>query len=303
MAGITALSTLTYAALPPSIALEHVQARGFRAVELAHDGASCQHLPPGSAATEAMRAMLRVVFLQPIALDYRGGGRGLDSSSRSGPAGAPLAPHRLHRADEAERYADQIRRVIVQCRSLGIVKLNVDPGDPSEEADWREQSAAAARVISELAEYGISNGVRLTVEAPHRASLLDSVERTAEFFSYVSSDHLGITTSASDWGALKYDLGEFWHAVGPRLWHVHLDAWAGDGAATTGAQPGTPTDRSAPEIGRFGEWLDRHGYRGNVTVALEDAGTSLDETERNVDRVLRELAQSGWQLPGTVRVG
>jgi len=274
MPRITALSTLGFADYPLSFALEQIQARGFRAVELVQDGSRCRHFKPGVGATEAMRVMLRATFLQPVALDC------------------------------AESDLNRLRAVIKQCRSLGIVKLNVVPAASGENARRDAEINTAATVLSDLAEFSLDNGVRLTVDAPSRTGLLDTVERAEQFYSRVASEYLGITIDTRHLSALN-DLEELWRIAGPRIWHVRLDGRTIAGAATSAtshprADPATPED--VLPLDELAALLDRRGYRGNVTVSLGPAGKSVQESGNEIDAALRRLASSGWQLPNTVQV-
>ena len=294
MPRITALSTLTYPDYGAGLALERIAARGFRAVDIAHMGAYCQHFPLGAADTEGLRGLLRTVGLQPIALNYYGGG--IDAGDPAAPR-----PHRLHHPEEAADYGATMRRAILQCRSLGIPLMMAVPGRRSEAADRAEEVAAAAAAISALADDAYANGLRLTVEAPHCYSLLHTVERLAEFFALVTSPHLGVTVDSSHWGVLRYDLEELWTALGPRIWHIHLRDGAGPDTADFRQQLELTPGAGAVDFRRFGEWLDGHGYRGNVTMELEYRGRPLDAIEGEIDRALAHLAGTGWTLPRGVR--
>jgi sugar phosphate isomerase/epimerase len=294
MPRIAALSTLTYPDYGAGLALERIAARSFRAVDLAHMGAYCRHFPLGAADTEGLRGLLRTVGLQPIALNYYGGG--VEGAEPAAPR-----PHRLHQPDEADAYRAFMHQAILQCRSLGIPLLMAVPGRRSEAADRAEEVAAAAAAISDLADDAYANGLRLTVEAPHCYSLLHSVERLAEFFALVTSPHVGVTVDCSHWGVLRYDLEELWAAVGPRIWHIHLRDGAGEDTADFRQQLELTPGAGDVDFRRFGEWLDGHGYRGNVTIELEYRGLPLDAIEEEIDRALAHLASTGWTLPAGVR--
>ncbi|MGI8424085.1 MAG: sugar phosphate isomerase/epimerase family protein [Chloroflexota bacterium] len=255
MPRITALSTVAFAGFPLSLALEQIQARGFRAVELVEDGERCRHFEPGVGATDAMRSLLRATFLQPIALDY------------------------------SDTDIGRIRAVILQCRSLGIVKLNVVPTASGQPAKRGEEIGAAAKSLSDLADYALDNGSRLTVDAPHSTGVLDTAERVGQFFSHVTSAHLGITVDTRHGSTLK-EFENLWATAGPRIWHVRLDGHS----------------IAALPLGQFAALLDRHAYRANVTVALRRAGRSLSEIGNEIDASLRRLAAAGWQLPKTVQM-
>jgi sugar phosphate isomerase/epimerase len=294
MARITALSTLTYTDYPLGSALTRIAARGFRTVDIAHMGWYCQHFPLGDAETEGLRGLLRTVGLQPIALNYYGGGR--DPDERAVPR-----MHRLHDSSEAAQYSALMRQVILQCRSLGIPILMAVPGRRSESPDWREEIAAAAATISALADVAFANGLRLTVEAPHCYNLLPSVEDVTQFFACTTSPHVGLTVDSSHWGVLRYDLDALWDAAGPRIWHIHLRDGAGTDTADFRQQLELTPGAGAVDFRRFGAWLDRHGYRGNVTVELEYRGRTEDEIEREIDRAFAHLAGAGWSFPPGVR--
>ena len=296
MARITALSTLTYTDLPLGRALTHIAARGFRTVDIAHMGWYCQHFPLGDAETEGLRGLLRTIGLQPIALNYFGGGR--DPDERAAPR-----MHRLHDPGEAAQYDALMRQVILQCRSLGIPLLMAVPGRRSESPDWHEEVAAAAAMISALADVAYANGLRLTVEAPHCYNLLPSVEHVAEFFAHTTSPHVGLTVDSSHWGVLRYDLDALWDAAGSRIWHIHLRDSAGPDTADFRQQLELTPGAGAVDFRRFGAWLDRHDYRGNVTVELEYRGRTEDEIEPEIDRAFAHLAGAGWSFPPGVRVG
>jgi sugar phosphate isomerase/epimerase len=297
VAKITALSTLTYPDQHLGDALGRIKARGFRAVDIAHMGYYCRHFPLGAAETEGIRGMLRTLALQPIALNFYGGER---DPNRPAPPRPPRAPHKLNVPGEAEHYTATMQRAILQCRSLGIPLLMAVPGRRSEEPDRREEVEAAARVISALGDEAYRNGLRLTVEAPHCYSLLNTPERTAEFFALLTSSHVGATVDSSHWGVLRYDLEGLWAAIGPRIWHVHLRDSAGTDTADFRQQLELTPGRGEVDFARLAAWLDRHRYRGNVTLELEYVGRPLDEIEAGIDFALRHLAARGWELPAGV---
>jgi len=271
MPRITALSTLAFADYPLSVALEQIQALGFRAVELVDAGSRCQHFEPGVGATEAMRVMLRATFLQPVALDC------------------------------AESDLNRLRAVIKQCRSLGIVKLNVVPAASGENARRDAEIDTAATVLSDLAEFSLDNGVRLTVDAPSRTGLLDTVKRAGQFFAGVTSEYLGITFDTRH-VRTPNEMEELWRIAGPRIWHVRLDGRTIAGAATSTPRESFASQGGVLPLDELAALLDRHGYRGNVTVSLRPAGKSVQESGNEIDAALRRLASSGWQLPNTVQV-
>lgn len=299
MAAVTALSTLTYPDVRLAVALEHIRARGFRTVDIAHMGWYCQHFPLGLADAEAIRAMLRVFDLQPIALNFYAGER---DANRPHPPRPPRAPHKLNQPEEAAHFVGVMRQAILQCRALGIPLLMAVPGRRSEAPDRRAEIEAAARIISQLGDEAAANGVRLTVEAPHCFSLLHTVERVAEFFALVTSPAVGVTVDSSHWAVLRYDLEALWSAAGGRVWHVHLRDGAGDDTADFRQQLELTPGRGAADFRRFGAWLDEHGYRGNVTAELEYVGRPLDEIEAEVDAAIAHLAACGWHVPPGVRV-
>lgn len=268
---ITALSTLAFAGYPLSFALEQIQARGFRAVELVDDGSRCRHFEPGVGATEAMRVMLRATFLQPVALDY------------------------------VESDLDRLRAVIKQCRSLGIVKLNVVPAASDEKAPRDAEINTAATILSDLAVFSLDNGVRLTVDAPSRTGLLDTVERAGQFFARVTSEYLGITIDTRH-GSTLQELEALWRIAGARIWHVRLDGRTMAGGATSTPREDRATRGASLPLAQCAALLDRHGYRGNVTVSLRLNGKSVPEIGNEIEAALRRLAASGWQLPKTVHV-
>jgi sugar phosphate isomerase/epimerase len=299
MAKVTALSTLTYADYPLGVALERIRARGFRTVDVAHMGYYCQHFPLGAAETEGLRGLLRAVFLQPIALNFYAGER---DPNRPNPPRPPRAPHKLNLPDEAEHYVGTLRQVIRQCRSLGIPLLMVHPGRRSEEPDRRAEVEAAARIISALGDEAFANGLRLTLEVPHCFSLLNNLDRVEEMFGLLTSSHVGAAVDTSHWAVLGYDLDDLWRIVGARLWHVHLRDGAGPDTADFRQQLELTPGRGAADFRRFGAWLDRHGFRGNVTAELEYVGRSLDAIEGEIDFAFRHLARCGWEFQPTVRV-
>jgi sugar phosphate isomerase/epimerase len=295
MPQITALSTLTYPDLTRAEALARIGARGFRAVDLAHMSVYCRHFALGEAATAEIRGLLARNGLRPVALNYYGGE--VDPLN-------PAAPrtHRLHLPDEAARYRTMMRRVIEQCRALGIPLLMAVPGRRTAGPERRQELEADAAIISALADEAHAAGLRLTVEAPHCFNLLHSVERVAEFFALVTSSHLGVTVDCSHWGVLRYDLEALWDAVGPRIWHVHLRDGAGPDTDDFRQQLELTPGTGDVDFTRFGAWLDNHDYRGGATMELEYRGRAAAEIDREVDRAIAHLAATGWTLPDGVAV-
>jgi protein FrlC len=248
----------------------------------------------GAAETEAIRGLLRTLFLQPIALNFYGGERDANRPLQPRP---PRAPHKLNLPDEADHYVATMRQAIRQCRSLGIPLMIVHPGRRSEEPDRRDEVEAAAQIISTLGDEAFANGVRLTLEVPHCFSLLNNLERVAEMFARITSPYVGATVDTSHWGVLGYDLEDLWEVIGPRIWHIHLRDSAGPDTADFHQQLELTPGQGTVDFRRIGTWLDWHGYQGNVTAELEYVGRTLDDIEREVAAGFSHLVSCGWTFP------
>jgi sugar phosphate isomerase/epimerase len=61
--------------------------------------------------------------------------------------------------------------------------------------------------------------------------------------------------------------------------------------------------KGSVDFGRYAEWLDSHGYIGNVTIETEYVGKTIEQIEPELDFAFKHLAANGWQFPKGVAVG
>ena len=85
--------------------------------------------------------------------------------------------------------------------------------------------------------------------------------------------------------------------LGERLWHVHLRDAAGRDTAAGNYQLEKTPGRGEVDFAALGEALDKHGYRGEVTLETEYRNYgSPDEVDEENLFALDHLRRVGWGI-------
>ncbi|MBI2195102.1 MAG: sugar phosphate isomerase/epimerase [Planctomycetes bacterium] len=283
MPKVTSISSLGWAHYTLYEALPRMYRRGFQRVELASFESYCFHFNTGSPTPAELRSMLQAMGLSPVCLNFSRG------------------RFEAWRREEIDHFVEEWTRKLPHLREVGIPMISMPFGERNDRADQELQLANAVEAFDRVGEIAASMGIRTVIEVPHLYTIMPRTEPVLSVFQRLSSRNVGALVDSSHWGIIGYDADAFFDALGGRLWHVHLrDSKGPDTADRKQALELTP-GKGTVDFRRFGQALDRAGYRGDVSIEFEYRDMTLEEIEREYDEGFRHLAAVGWEFPSSVR--
>ena len=316
MPRVTACSTLTFALSSLQTALEHIARYGFDRVEIADMLTHTKHFSAHSSRTVdpvADRELLKRNGLTAIAANcalvtiYQ---EGLGYEKVAAPrqsaaeredvrkAKENVVFYKLHEPRQAEAYKARALAHLDNLSIVGVPMVCLNVGRRAQMKDPDGELQAAATVIDEVAEDARRRGIRVVLEMPHVWQLYYDVHRSRQMLSLVKSDNVGVVLDATHWHTSGYDLDDYVSFLGNRLWNVHLRDAAGkdspEGDFLLEATPG----KGEVDFGLLGRTLDKHDYRGNVTLETEYKNYR-EEAEVDAENAfaLAHLESVGWEVP------
>jgi sugar phosphate isomerase/epimerase len=316
MPRVTACSTLTFALSSLQTALEHIARYGFDRVEIADMLTHTKHFSAHSSRTVdpvAVRELLKRNGLAAIAANcalvtiYQ---EGLGYEKVAAPrqsaaeredvreAKENIVFYKLHEPRQAEAYKAQARVHLDNLSVVGVPMVCLNVGRRAQMQDPDGELQAAAAVIDEVAEHARRRGIRVVLEMPHVWQLYYDVDRSRQMLSLVKSDNVGVVLDATHWHTSGYDVDEYVSFLGDRLWNVHLrDAAGKDSPGGDFLLEATP-GKGEVDFGLLGRTLDKHDYRGNVTLETEYKNYR-EESEVDAENAsaLAHLESVGWEVP------
>lgn len=295
MAAVTTMSSIAYAHYTLYEALPRIARRGFKQIEIGSFGDYCYHFNYGSPTAPQLKGMLADHGLEPIALNW--------------------SPALTHDNDPSagRKWLDAYKRKMNDALEVGIPMMLMHFGGINDRNDQEAQHKTVARAYRDLAEHALSCQMKMLLELPHLHLIHHTVPSVQRLLADLDLPNVGILLDASHWGVIGYDLDEYLHLLGDRLWHIHLRD------ASPHADP--ERDRKfvrppllgtrpfnltlTPGMGKvdfahLNRALDRIGYQGDVTTEFEYFDMTLDEIERQYDAGLAHLRVCGWELPAAV---
>ena len=283
MARITAISSLGWSHYTLYEALPRMACRGFKRVEIASFGSYCFHFHFGSPTPSELKRMLDDLGLTPVCLNYFN------------------AFHHAWIAEEIGEFVDEWTRKLAQLGQVGIPMMAMHFGVRNDRNDQEQQLSNVVKAYDQVGTIAERLGVRMVLEVPHLYSVMSRPEQVLWVFERLSSPNIGALIDCSHWGIIGYDMGAFVASLGDRLWHIHLRDSAGpDTCDRKQSLEMTPGD-GVVDFSRFARSLDQIGYCRDVSIEFEYRDMTLDAIEREYDRGLKHLEQSGWELPAGVR--
>jgi sugar phosphate isomerase/epimerase len=264
-------------------ALPRIAARGFTRVEIASFQSYCFHFNYGSPIPQELRAMLDERGLEPISLNFDAGF------------------YKAWIPSEINRFVADWTRKIQQLGEVGIPMMTMSFGGRTNREDHQYQLHNELKAYDTVAEIGARYGVKMLLEVPHLYGNMPRTEQVLWMFERLQSSNIGALVDSSHWGIIGYDLRDFLDALGERLWQVHLRDSDGTDTADFKQQLELTPGAGSVDFRHFGQVLDSIGYHGDVTLDFEYRDLTLDAIEREFDRGLQQLEESGWELPDEVR--
>lgn len=288
MPQITSCSTLVYTDLGVEEALQRIASHGFKRVEFASLASYCRHFDEDETDPSKLRAMLYKLGLTPIALNY--------STNRT-----DGYRYKLNIPEEAAIVEQKLRKVILKASEVGIPLVCTGPGQRNDSEDRRDEVEKAAELINRMAEYSKDLGVKLVLEVPHCWLLCNNLERTKEMLSLIESENIGTIMDSTHWHVIGYDIDDYIEMIGNKLCHVHLRDAAGPDTGDFKQKLEITPGKGEVDFKKFGEYLDKYHYKGDVSLEFEYRNRTADEIEIELDHGIRYLSKCGWGLPEDVR--
>lgn len=213
----TSCSTIGFGTLPAEAAFAQIGALGFTEVEIGVLGAFCPHLDPAAPTEVALETCLE-------ALDRHGLRAVALNTAPRAYCDEPRNPKQLR------QVTDRLLRLAAGLGCELIVDIGERRAGTDDELRW------AAAVVGEAFRLGRDHhGVTVSVEAPHRGMVAETISETRRLLELVGKDGPGITydTSHATCGGTPADEGL--RAIGERIVRVQArDHRGGDVHFTPG---------------------------------------------------------------------
>ena len=310
---MTACSTLAFSLSSLETALNHISAYGFSKAELSDQVTHSKHYGVDSVDPLEVRRQLDRYALEPVAVNAcltavfdtgRWSRPKLPVEQQSGAeteaireAKKRLIYLKLHDREEAAAYVERVRLMIDKAKITGIPKVCVQGGRRKQIEDVAFELKAAAGVIDDLAAYAAERGVKILMEIPHVWGLCYDVEKSKAMLSYLKSDKIGVLIDSTHWHTSGYEIEDYVRFLGERLWHIHLRDAAGKDTLSGDYELEKTPGKGEVDFSKLGETLDKHAYRGEVTLETEyknyDRPEEVDEENRFAMDYLRSV---GWTI-------
>lgn len=313
MARVTAASTLAFSLSPLETALERIAVYGFHKVELSDQITHCKHFAVDTVDPVVVQERLGVHGLTPVSLNAciiavpdRGqwpqGRLPVEAQSAAETeeiraAKRQLVFFRLHEQEQATAYVERALLLLDKAQAAGIPQVCLQGGRRKQAERIDEELEAAAGVIDMLAEAAAARGIRALLEMPHLWDLYYDLDKSKQMLSHLRSDNVGVVVDSTHWHTSGYDINDYVKFLGQRLWHVHLRDAAGKDTAAGDYQLEKTPGRGEVDFSALGEALDKHGYRGEVTLETEYKNySSPDEVDEENLFALHHLRSVGWEI-------
>jgi sugar phosphate isomerase/epimerase len=261
-------STICFRKLNVYEALTRIGNMGFSAVDIGMVKGFCPHFDPLTATEAEGDEFVERVSALPLRIATLNVGHGA-----------------LNIPAERDEQVEFVRRCLVLASRLGCYSVTCQPGVPPK-ADWESDARTAATALAELAEYADNLGLTLTIEAPHRGTLVTQVTQAKRLIELSGSDNLFMALDTSHVMSGGMQPSEAIELMGDRIGHVHLRDAVGDDILMT------PGDGDVDFLA-FREGLRDIGYAGISALELEYEDKDEDQTAAEALRA-RSYLEELW---------
>jgi sugar phosphate isomerase/epimerase len=259
-----------------SWALEEIRRLGFRWADIGMVRGHCPHFDPMGAGPEQVQAFVEMVRATGLKIATLNVGYGA-----------------LNRKEEREVQKEFIRRCLTLAARLGCYGITVPPGR-SPRGAWVRDAKSVASDLAELAGSAEDLGLILTVEAPHRGSLVTRVEDAARLLELSRSRNLYVALDTSHVLRGGMQPSRAVGILGDRIGHVHLRDARGEDILLT------PGDGEV-DFGALQDALSSVGFNRPTILELEYEGKGREDTSREILRA-RDFLMGIWG-PGKASEG
>jgi predicted dehydrogenase/sugar phosphate isomerase/epimerase len=180
--------------------------------------------------------------------------------------------------DDPQVVSAFIRRCVAAAAKLGAHSVTVPSGAKPDEKDWLLHVDRVCEPLREEARYAADHGIVLSIEAPHKGTLVETIQQAENFFDRLDSELLRCTFDTShillgERNSLEQGL----EAVGlDRINHIHLRDTIGEDISLT---PGKGRGR----FKGFFQRMKESSYQGDYIFELEYEDYSEKERYRELD--------------------
>jgi sugar phosphate isomerase/epimerase len=171
---------------------------------------------------------------------------------------------------ERDEQIEFVHRCLDLASRLGCYSVTCQPGVLPKD-DWESDARMAATALAGLAKYAGNLGMTLTIEAPHRGTLVTQVSQAKRLIEISGSDNLYMALDTSHVMSGGTQPSEAVEMMGDRIGHVHLRDAVGDDILMT------PGDGDVDFLA-FMNGLRDIGYAGISTLELEYEDKDEDQT-------------------------
>ena len=128
----------------------------------------------------------------------------------------------LNHPEFSKKEFEFIKNSIKIAKNLGCYGVTICPGVKLK--DWREDAILSAEKIEKLAEYGRKYGVEISIEIPHKGTLVENKEELRNFLHIVNFPNVSYTLDTSHfYYCLKRQPSQFLQFFPPeKIGHIHL---------------------------------------------------------------------------------
>ena len=283
MAKITSVSSLGWAHYSLYQALPRMKARGFHRIEIASFNAYCFHFNFGSPTPPQLRCMLRKLDLEMVCLNW--------------------SPRRYQawQKNEIDRFVSEFTLKLEHLAKVGIPMMTMTFGERNDRPDQEYQLSNTVEAYNRVGDIAAGLGIRMVLETPHLYSVMPRTDQALSVVNRLTNPNIGVLVDSSHWGIIGYDLDAYFHALGDRLWHVHLRDSSGADTADRKQQLEKTPGKGTVDFRELAQALDRVNYKGDVSLEFEYRDMTLEAIEQEFDQGLRHLAKAGWELPESVK--
>jgi len=264
-------STICFRAFPLEQALQAIESLGIRRYDVGMLGDFCPHFDPLRADEEAERRFLDIVAASPITLHSFNAGIGSHNEPEAGPDAIRAAGLRL-------------LRLAARAGAKGVT-VNCGKYRDRSRYPFADDAALVAESIRVLAEEAQRLGLELSVEAPHKSSLVRTAEEAGRLVELCRHDNVRLIFDGNHHAAAGWGMRDAVEQVGRHIAIVHLrDA--------DGADNRYPLGAGRIDYAEMFDALDSVGYAGPLAFEFSESWGSVkanaEMIRRSID-YLREL--------------
>lgn len=248
-------SSICFREFPLREALEAIGALGFRQYDIGILGSFCPHFDLTRASRDDEKKLLRTIAASSMALYSFNANVGSYNDPEAGEAAIRQSGSRLLRlAKEAGA-----RGVTVNCGKYRDRSEYPFAGDVE----------AAAESIRRLAEEVARLGLELSVEAPHKSSLVRTAAEAMELARLTGRDDVRLIFDGNHHAAAGWRMRDAIRMVGSRIAIVHLrDA--------DGAENRYPLGSGRIDYAEMFDALDEAGFQGPLAFEFSESWGSVE---------------------------